>query len=263
MRIKTPAHISALEGPSPNVLISVTPGLDYHGECRAAAGFCRDFFDFVPLEGGEVRIAIGEISADAGGAGILLSGLQAALRNRSLQQRAGLLEIVQGVNQSLCDISPNSIYVSLLYAQINAPRRQLRYISAGHEPVLLFRKSANRPLRLENTGTVLGLTPRAQFREKTVPLDPGDILVAFTDGVTNVSGPNGQEFREEGLIQVVGDFPNAGARELASRIMEASEEFCGHGSHADDRTVLAVRMLDIAARLTTEQEAAQMALAAA
>jgi sigma-B regulation protein RsbU (phosphoserine phosphatase) len=146
---------------------------------------------------------------------------------------------------------------------IDPGRRQLRYVSAGHEPALLFRPRSGRLRRLESTGTVLGLTARSKFREKTVLLEPGDVLVALTDGITDAADPRGNEFREEGVLRILEQHPDAGAVELSGRIMEAVDSFRPRSASADDRTVAVVRMIAAAAKGPLIRRAKDLAFAAA
>src|SRR5579884_426938 len=169
--------------------------LDYAVECRRTGEHSRDFFDIVPLDAGELRLFIGDAAAPSPiGAGIITFGVRTYLSNLSVKPSGDLPAIVHGLNRALSGISPEDFYITLFYAHIDPSRRNLRYISAGHEPVLLYRQSSNQIRRLENTGTVLGLSVRSIFRQKTVFVEPGDTLIASTAGVAE-TGTDGPPFR--------------------------------------------------------------------
>ncbi|HEY1239048.1 MAG TPA: PP2C family protein-serine/threonine phosphatase [Bryobacteraceae bacterium] len=249
---------------SSDAILRPSAVIDYGAECRRAGDRSSDFFDIVSLDDAELRVFIGDVSAPSPiGAGIITSGVRTYLSNLSAKPSGELPAVVHGLNRALSGISPEDFYITLFYAHIDPARRQLRYISAGHEPVLLYRRSSNQLRRLENTGTVLGLSARSVFRQKTAFAEPGDTLIAFTDGITETAGTAGESFREEDIVRLLHQYPRARAAELSARIMDASEEFRRGCPTSDDRTVLVVRWLDSAARFRDVECVADLAMAAA
>lgn len=244
--------------PCPNLV----EGLDYYGECRPASNLGGDFFDFAPLPQRGLLLAVGDASCHGAGAPIISSGVQALLRNLSAAGNGRLQRVVQELNRSVCDVSPANFYATLFYAWINPARRQLKYVSAGHEPALLFRPGG-RVRRLDSTGTVLGLTARSVFREAAVALEAGDVLVAFTDGITEATDFHGREFSEEGVLRVLERHPDAGAAELSVRILDSAANFRTSFSGAEDRTVMVARLVAAEAKEPILNEAAELACAAA
>jgi sigma-B regulation protein RsbU (phosphoserine phosphatase) len=238
-------------------------GLDYYGEHNPAGETGGDFFDFVPLKQQQLLVSLGDISRHGVGARVLLSGLQILLRSLSAQENGELPELVEGLNRSMCDISTDNFYATLFYVRIDPVLRQLRYVSAGHEPALLFHKGAKRPRRLERTGTVLGLTARANYQQHTMSVEPGDTLVAFTDGITEATDSRGREFREQGVLRVLEEYPEANARELSGHILDAVEEFRQSSVAGDDRTVVVVRVVEKSAVLPIAEHCEELACAAA
>jgi len=236
--------------------------LDYHGQCEQGGAVSCDFFDFVPLKQRGLLVSVGDVSRHGIGAGILLSGLKAFLRSTSAHEHEELSELVGSLNRCICDLSPDNFHATLFSGLIDPVMCRLRYVSAGQEPALLFHPVDGRLRRLERTGTVLGLTARTQYQQHTIPLEPGDTLVAFTDGITEATDMAGREFREQGVRRVLEQYPEASARELSSRILEAVEAFrqCAHA--ADDRTVVVVRLLNAAAHPSVNR-AEELAVAAA
>jgi phosphoserine phosphatase RsbU/P len=243
--------------------LTAVEGLDYYGECRPAGENCGDFFDFVPLQPQGLLLSIGEISERSAGAPIIQSGLQAVLRSMSALVSADVAAVVRKLNQSVCDIAPQSIYATLFCAFVDPSRQQLCYVNAGHETALLFHRGSQRLRRLECSGAVLGLTTRSSYRQRMIPVEPGDVLVAFTDGITESTGPDGCEFCEDGVIRVLQEYENRGAAELANRIREASERFRSGSPAEDDQTVAVARLLDPAANQRLLRRAEDLAMAAA
>jgi phosphoserine phosphatase RsbU/P len=239
---------------------SPSSAIDHHGQCRRAGDLYCDFFDFVRFPDGSVLFFLGDVAGYGHSAKMIAAGIGDLLRSggdRSLKSR------VEEINRSVCDLSPNGLYVTLICAFADPVRRQLTYVSAGHEPVLLRNRDSGRLRRLESTGTVLGLTPRSAYRQHTLRLEPGDVLAAFSDGVSEAASPGGEEFREEGVMRILCNHPEAAATELCGAILEAVEQFAGPEA-ADDRTVAILRFADRAARNPLHrQEPVELAMAAA
>ena len=240
----------------------IVEGLDYYGECRTEGDLSGDFFDFAPLPERGLLVAVGDVSRRGAGAAIIMSGLQLLLRSLSAGGNGHLQSVVRELNRSVCDISPPNFYATLFYASIDPARRQMKYVSAGHEPALLFRPGG-RVRRLESTGTVLGLTARSAFRESAAALEAGDVLVAFTGGVTEAADFDGREFGEEGVLRVLERHPDAGAAELSARILDSAANFRTPSSGVEDRTVVVARLVAAEAKEPFAREAADVACAAA
>jgi hypothetical protein len=116
------------------------------------------------------------------------------------------------LNRLVCDVAPDTLYATLFYAHIDPARRTFHYVSAGHEPALLARRRTGRLLRLERTGTVLGLSGRVRFEERMLPFEPGDTLVAVSEGVGKTVD----------LPQVLRMHGEASTGELIGRILGAA-----------------------------------------
>lgn len=221
-------------------------GLDYSGECRPAGEVGGDFFDFTPLGRDALLVSVGDVCGKGVGAAILMAGIQGFLRGVTTDGCPALSTVVREMNRITHEVSPDNIFATLFYACVNPLRGQLQYVSAGHEPALLVRRDSARINRLESTGTVLGLSARTEFATRTVLLDPGDTLIAFTDGITEAADAEGRELRDLGVLDVVLRHPEAPANVLVARIMEAAARLTGVSGTVDDRTVAVVRYTGLA-----------------
>jgi phosphoserine phosphatase RsbU/P len=234
-------------------------GIDYYGEGRRASELQRDFFVFARFLKTKLLLFLGDVSGPGLGFHIIAAGLENLLHSEPV---GGLEVLVQSLNRSICDISAEGLYATLFCAAADATRRQLSYVSAGHEPVLLLNQSTGWR-RLESTGTVLGLTTRSVYRAHTVAMEPGDILAAFTDGITEAKDAQGREFREEGVLRILHQHAAAGAAELSAAVILAAQRFGGGSRAADDQTVAVVKFAHAAAEEPVRREAEELALAAA
>jgi len=223
-------------------------GLDYYGESRPAAETGCDFFDFQERDRQSLACAIGRATGSGIGASFTMASIQAFLRGLTIHQRGGIASIVSDLNRIVYEISPGNFYASLFHAWIDAARGQLHYVNAGHGPVLLLRQSYPRVRRLENTGTVLGLSLRVVYRELTVDLEPGDLLLAVTDGVN-------EALSEEEILRILNDHAQARPADLVHELLDAA-------AGVEDCTALAVLFKGRAAA-KAESEAVELAFTAA
>lgn len=224
-------------------------GVEYYGECRPARETAWDFFEFLPLEGHTLVCTLGRVTGHGVAASFTMASLQAFLRSLSRHHGGSFAGVVRDLNRTVYEIAPDSFYASLFYAWIDPASARLRYVSAGHGPALLIRGGGTRVERLENTGTVLGLSLRVDFRERAVELQPGDLLLSMTDGVT-------ERLRDDDVLALVGDGTAVPPFELVRRVLDAARG-------RQDRTAVAVRFQGRAGAGMFEIDAAELACSAA
>jgi len=233
----------------PQKLPSV-PGLDYCGRCRPAREVGGDYYDFLPLPDGKLGIAIGDVSGKGIGAALMMASLEASLRSlASLGQ--DLAEMMGRVNNLLHDASSTSRYATLFYAEYDPRNGQLAYVNAGHNPPVILRKSGAglEVLRLDVGGPVVGLL-RHRYQEASCLLRTGDLVVLFTDGISESMNPRDEEWGEDQLIECAKSCYGRPAGEALTRIMNAAEVFAAGASQHDDMTLVVLRLVgDVASAL--------------
>lgn len=200
--------------------------------CREVGG---DFYDCLPIGAEQLALAIGDVSGKGIPAALLMASLQATLR---AEWTAGgePSEVIARVNRRLCGLETPDRFVSFFCGRLDTARGLFSYVNAGHLQPLLVR-SDGRVERLGEGGLLLGILPDAPYTGEEVGLEPGDVLVMFTDGVTERGAPN-ILFREEDLAAVVARHRHLSAADLMGRILEVLESRTG--SLADDDTTLLV-----------------------
>lgn len=238
-------------------------GLDYYGTSLAANGSSADFFDFLPLDGGQLLAAIGNVSGQETASTIIVSGLRAYLRTIAAEYQDDLRAVVRQLNRNLWRISPDDIYSTLFLARIDPGEHRLEYVSAAHETALLMRENGRRILRLESTGAVLGLSERSAYQKRTVAIEHGDVLLVFTDGVAEATDQDGHQFGAERLTEVVREHRHSPAAELARSVLDSLDSFAGHVRQDDDRTLIAARLRGSQHAEVVKEECAALAFAAA
>jgi len=135
-------------------------------------------------------------------------------------------------------------FVSLFWCYYEPGERVLRYVNAGHPPPLLLRNNpagGGRVERLEEGGPVLGVVPSVQYRQALASICPGDLLVLFTDGITEATNAAEEHFGEERLIELLHEMPRATAAEIRNEMLRRVREFAGQEPFRDDLTLLVAR----------------------
>lgn len=221
--------------------LPVIDGLDYWGYCRPARGVGGDSYDFLRLENGVFAFSIGDVSGKGIPAALLMASLQSALRGQAMSLPGDLGVMISTLNRLIFDSSPSNRYATLFYAQYDAATRVLTYVNGGHCPPMVVRGGAIH--RLEDGGPVVGLFRPARFTHGTFAIEPGDLLVGFTDGISEAMNAADEEWGEEALGEFLLAHKADTARDIIPKIVSAADGFAnGHPQH-DDMTLIAVRFL--------------------
>jgi phosphoserine phosphatase RsbU/P len=210
--------------------------LDYAGGCVQARAVGGDYYDFLDLRDGRVAFVLADISGKGISAALLMANLQASLR--SLYPLAGqdLPRLLNAVNSLFVSNTEVTHYATAFYGVYNDVTRKLTYANCGHNPPVLLRVD-NKVERLEATASVLGLFEAWECSVAEVQLFPGDILAIYTDGITEASNRDEEEFGEERLISLLRLNKSLNASELLQRTLKSVQEF-SPGEQGDDLTTV-------------------------
>jgi sigma-B regulation protein RsbU (phosphoserine phosphatase) len=227
----------------PQKLPPVT-GLDYCGKCRPALGVGGDYYDFLALPGERLGIAVGDVSGKGMAAALMMAGLAASLRAEAMRGTDDLAALVQNVNRLVYGATAENRYATFFYAQYDPSARDLTYVNAGHNPPMLFRKreSGWRIERLEASGTVVGLLPQFPYRQSTTALKAGDLLIIYTDGVSEAMNPADEEWGEQRLMEAVQRCDGLCAAETIEQVIRAADDFASSNKQHDDMTLVVMRV---------------------
>jgi len=219
-------------------------GLDYAGACRPALGVGGDYYDFILLSKTELGIAIGDVSGKGIPAALLMATLRAYVRGQIIHHQTDLTTVMGNLNKLVYESSAANRYATFFYAEFDAGSRVLNYVNAGHNPPMVFRQSAGREvLRLDRGGPVIGLMEDCRYRQGCVALEAGDVLVAYTDGVSEAMNARDEEWGEERLMNAVAAHRMAPARALIDCLMTSADAFVAGAPQHDDMTLIVVRMI--------------------
>jgi sigma-B regulation protein RsbU (phosphoserine phosphatase) len=214
--------------------------LDYSGQCRQMRKVGGDFYHFVSLPEDRLAVAIGDASGKGFAAALMIANVQSSLRTATLFAGSDTAAALEAVNHQLFGSSLASRYATLFYGIYDGATRSLHYVNAGQNPPMVIRPNGS-IVWLETGGAPVGLFPDSTYAEGTVQLQPGDTIVAYTDGVVEALNPDDREWGTEGLRLAVRGAEAESAAGTVGAVMEAMRRF-SHGCQMDDATVVVVRV---------------------
>jgi sigma-B regulation protein RsbU (phosphoserine phosphatase) len=219
-------------------------GLDYCAECHPAREVGGDYYDFLELPGGRFGIAIGDISGKGIGAALMMANLEACLRGQ-VSAASSTPELMRRVNRMVYDASSANRYATFFYAEYDPQTARVVYVNAGHNPPIVLRRAGAEweVSRLESGGPVIGLLPDCQYQQSHFDLQPGDLIVMFTDGISESMNGADEEWGEDRLIACAKTCCNLSARETLDRMMAEATAFAAGAPQHDDMTLAVFRIL--------------------
>jgi len=217
------------------------PGIEAFGMTRPANTVGGDFYDVIPLADGRVLVALGDVAGKGSPAALLMALLLAMLRTL-VDEGLEPAELVTRLNVQVMKHGRTTRFITLFLGVFDPLSGHLVYVNAGQNPPLLRRAGA-RYEQLREGGIALGMFEQSDYRAGSTMLQAGDLLVMYSDGVTEAENPDGQPFDENGLQRVVDGKTWATCRELAWATFEAVERHNDGRRLLDDLTVLVLRRL--------------------
>jgi serine phosphatase RsbU (regulator of sigma subunit) len=212
--------------------------LEYAGLCIQARKVGGDYYDFLDLGRQRLGFVIGDISGKGIAAALLMANLQANLRSQCAIALDQPQRLLCSVNQLFCDNTPDGAFATLFFAEYDDAACRLRYANCGHLPALLLR-SDDTVERLEATATVLGIFKDWDCEIGECQLRPGDTLALYTDGITETSNSDDEQFGEQRLIEALQRHrPSCSQAALAS-IVDEVQRFSPHEQHDDITLIIA------------------------
>jgi len=217
--------------------IAQLSGYEISGAWQSARIVGGDYYDVLPFDGETRGLCIADVAGKGMPAALLMSNLQAAVRGLA-SPAVSPDEFCARLNALLVRNMAGDRFVTFFYAQLDGPARRMRYANAGHNPPFVMHADGSHE-RLRDGGGVLGVFLDQAYELGEVALRPGDRVVFFTDGVTEASNSDAEEFGDARLLQVLHQSRGASATEIQNSILHAASEFTHSGWH-DDATLLVV-----------------------
>jgi len=215
------------------------PGFELQGISFPSYQIGGDYYDFILCIDGRLVVALGDVSGKGTSAALLMSSLHAAVHAQVASCRP-ITETVGAVNRYLADNTPANRFVTLFYAELDPLTGSLSFINAGHNPPIIAHESGAFE-HLGAGGVPLGIIPDFDFREGRTQLRPGDVLIAYSDGVTETQSPAGEEFGTMRLQEVITQNLDLSAAGLRDKIEAALSAFAQGTPAVDDITLVIVK----------------------
>lgn len=226
--------------------------MELTGLCLPARIVSGDYYDFLRFNERNLGLALGDICGKGISAALLMANLQATLRSNVLVRGASpradeadgkgdVASIVKVVNQQIYNFTSANKFSTFFYAVYDDLHSTLTYCNAGHNPPLFFSQGEFR--RLTTGGTVVGIFPDAEFEQEKVPLQSGDLLVAYTDGIVESVNEYGEEFGEKRLIDLVRGKRDLPADKMQNAIVDEVLSWAFEEERDDDMTLIVAKFL--------------------
>lgn len=218
------------------------PGLQFETYYQPLHSIGGDYYDFLPLPEGKLGIAIGDVSGKGVGAALTMAGLQASLRAQLLHPHTDPVSLVTTLNRLLYASSPANVFASLFYGQYDPNLQLLTYVNAGHNPPLIVRanNTSSAVIRLEGEGLPVGVFAESEYREFSCPLYPGDLLLGYTDGITEARNPAGEQWGTAGLEALLSGYAGGEPAQTMAAILKGLRDFTGTWAVEDDLTMVVI-----------------------
>jgi len=222
-------------------------GLDYYGACRPALGVGGDYYDFLELPDDKFGIAIGDISGKGIGASLMMASLQASLRGQSIHYKDDLAGLMSQINKLVYEASTTNRYATFFYAQYEPNTGKLAYVNAGHNPPYVVRRKENdfEVVELKDGGAVVGMLPPmiVSYKQGEVFLEKGDMLVGFTDGISEAMNPADEEWGEAEMLEAIKAKFDLSAAEMLPYVVACADKFANGAKQHDDMTMIVVKVI--------------------
>ncbi len=216
--------------------------LQLTGVCHPARMVSGDYYDFMSLHDSAAAIAIGDVAGKGISAALLMASIQSIMRSQlSAGRCSGVADLVEHLNKQLYASTSAEKYATFCFGIYDDRTGRFTYTNAGHLQPILLRRGA--PQLLEVTGTVVGAFPFCKYEERHVDLEPGDLLIFYTDGIAEPENAYEEMFGEQRLIDVVVRNFHRDGPGIVAKVMEAVEQWTGTPELQDDMTIVLARRI--------------------
>jgi phosphoserine phosphatase RsbU/P len=213
---------------------------DISARCRQMQELGGDFYELTSIADHRLAIAIGDASGKGLAAALMIANVQSSLRTAASFTGYDGAATLGAVNRQVYESSLADRYATLFYGIFDRDTRMLRYVNAGHNPPMVIRRDGS-VVWLESGGAPAGMFSDWNYEEGVVALNPGEVLIAWTDGVVEAVNPAGEEWGVEGLFEAASQTGGRTAEEIVRAIFASMDAF-SEGRQGDDATVVVLRV---------------------
>jgi sigma-B regulation protein RsbU (phosphoserine phosphatase) len=243
-------------------------GVELAGFCRTAQQIGGDYYDFIALENGRLGIAIGDVSGKGISAALLMASIRSALHGLTYSGFLDLPVLMQSMNHIAYESSADNRFTTFFFAEYDPATRQLHYVNAGHDAPILLRAAPAKldgncdppcvcdVLNLDLGGPVLGVFPELAYQQGRLELKIGDVLIAYTDGLSEAINAQYEEWGSERILQAAQETAQLPAREIVSQLINGADQFTAGAPQNDDLTIIVVKIIECSSSVPRVGQAA-------
>jgi serine phosphatase RsbU (regulator of sigma subunit) len=221
-----------------------TEGFEVAGAMHPARVVGGDYYDYLARPDGRMRLVIADVSGKGVAAALLMSATAAAVQLETNEPRK-LGDVARHLNNELYALQDDGRFVTVLLGELDPRSGQLKYINCGHNPALLVRGNSGETVWLHASCMPVGMSPEMDCSLEEITLAPGDIMVWYTDGLTEASNRDAKEFGTERLLESVRLHSGGRAREICDHLWRDVAAFTQRDSLDDDLTVMVIKMKNV------------------
>ena len=214
------------------------PGMRLVASCRAARMVSGDYYDFITVGDSELAFIVADIAGKGISAALLMASLQSALRSQIVDTKSvgSTAEVIRRLNHQLVATTPEDRFATLFFAIFNSQTRLLRYTNAGHLPPIYLSPSGVKSLDVG--GTIVGMFKECEYEQGELTLEPGSLIAAYTDGISEPENAYGEQFGRQRIIDVIQRNRTQRPEAILDAIVASVESWAGTPEQADDMTVM-------------------------
>jgi len=218
------------------------PGLQLAGLCVPAREVGGDYYDYLQRPDGILDLVVADVSGHSIGSALLMAETRTFIQARS-QQLTSTREIMSALNEFFyADLTRAELFITMSYLKFDPATRILSYSSAGHNPPILHRNRSGEQWRLDAEGLILGIKRGIRFEQKQIQMMPGDLLVMFTDGITEADDPEGEFFGDRRLCEVVAGLSGKPPQQIIDEILHQARVFTRQNHFKDDISLVVLQL---------------------
>jgi len=217
--------------------------IEIAGRCKPATHVGGDYYDFFLHGASNIDMVIADVSGHSVGAAIIMAETRSVLRAQARSDKT-VGAILATLNELLHDdLSAAELFITMFYVRYDTEHSVLAYANAGHNPPLIYREGRQACMELDAEGLILGVKRDVQFEEKVIPLQPGDVVLLYTDGITEAQNPSGEFFGTSRLCETLTSNHTRSAEEIIETILAEVERFSGTTTINDDISMVVFKVL--------------------
>jgi sigma-B regulation protein RsbU (phosphoserine phosphatase) len=216
-------------------------GWEFAASWKPAREVSGDYYDFIRNKD-RLGIVIADVSGKGMPAALFMASVRSVIRAKSTASLTPAENLTQS-NSLICGDAARGMFVTVFYAEMDPVTRSFTYVNSGHNPPFWYRAGQNQVDELSPTGAVLGIKESLQCRQQEIAIEPGDLILLYTDGITEAFNEEEQEFGDDRLKKILIENAKESPEKILNEIHSTLDVFVGAAPQSDDRTIVLVKRL--------------------